>query len=166
MNIRRYLLIFSCGKLSIHTISNPPTLIYSPVWFVCQTKMADSALCLVRSPVNQTPCEGSITSEIEQASSVDVAKPGSWNVTKVFAKSYTHQESQLMTLIILHICFSSEVTFDHASFCEISCLWNYHCEFVTTVSRCMASWPGESSSVCVRRIKQKNCPYVCGLPQF
>ncbi len=35
-------------------------LIYSPVWFVCQTNMADSALWLVRSPVSQTPCEGSV----------------------------------------------------------------------------------------------------------
>ncbi len=40
--------------------SSPPTLSSSPVWFVFLTKMADSALWLVRSPVNQTPCEGSI----------------------------------------------------------------------------------------------------------
>ncbi len=40
--------------------SSPPMLIYSPVWFVCQTKMAYSALLLVRSAVNQTPCEVSI----------------------------------------------------------------------------------------------------------
>ncbi len=40
--------------------SSPPTLIYSPVWFVCRTKMADSVLRLVGSPVNQTPSKGSI----------------------------------------------------------------------------------------------------------
>ncbi len=41
---------FNCRKTSI----------YSPVWFVFRTKMADSALWLVKSPVSQTPCEGSI----------------------------------------------------------------------------------------------------------
>ncbi len=40
--------------------SSPPTLIWSPIWFVCWTKKADSASWLVRSPVNQTPGEGSI----------------------------------------------------------------------------------------------------------
>ncbi len=40
--------------------SSLPMLIYSPVWFVCQTKMADLALWLLRLPVNQTPGEGSI----------------------------------------------------------------------------------------------------------
>ncbi len=36
------------------------SLLSSLVWSVYRTKMADSALWLVRSPVNQTPCEGSI----------------------------------------------------------------------------------------------------------
>ncbi len=36
------------------------SLLSSLVWFVYRTKMADSALWLVRSPVNQTHCEGSI----------------------------------------------------------------------------------------------------------
>ncbi len=53
---------FNCRKMSIHHITNPGslTLIYSPVWFVCQTKMA--LWIIVRSPVNQTPREGSIVS--------------------------------------------------------------------------------------------------------
>ncbi len=40
--------------------SSPLTLIYSPVWFVCRNKMADSALWLVRYPANQAPYEGSV----------------------------------------------------------------------------------------------------------
>ncbi len=44
--------------------SNPPMLIYFPVWFVCWTKMADSALWLVRLPVNQTPGKGSVCSPL------------------------------------------------------------------------------------------------------
>lgn len=32
-----------------------------------------------------------------------------------------------MTLIVLYICFLTQVTFDHAIICEISLLWNHRC---------------------------------------
>lgn len=35
-------------------------------------------------------------------------------------------------LIILHICFSPGVKFDHKRICEISSLWNRHCVNITT----------------------------------
>ncbi len=43
---------FNRGNTSVHRFSSssPPMWIYSPVWFVCQTKMA---LWLARLPVNQ-----------------------------------------------------------------------------------------------------------------
>lgn len=45
------------------------------------------------------------------------------------------RDSQLTTLIILYMCFSTHFMFDCASICEITCLWNRHfrrqvCEFI------------------------------------
>lgn len=41
-----------------------------------------------------------------------------------------------------HICFSTEVTFDHMGIHEISCLWDLHCGIFTTKCcvRDLASW--------------------------
>lgn len=37
--------------------------------------------------------------------------------------------------IILHVCFSHLITI----FCEISWLWNHHCEIITSNGRCVVS---------------------------
>lgn len=37
-----------------------------------------------------------------------------------------------------HICFSTELTFDHASLCEIPYLWDRHCGISTTKGRHVA----------------------------
>ncbi len=49
-NMSEYQKVY-CFKTSIHNFSSssPPMLIYSPVWIVCQTKMSDSVIRLVRS---------------------------------------------------------------------------------------------------------------------
>ncbi len=62
MNIRTHF-ISNRRKMSIHThflSFSPPKLIYSPVWFVCRIKWWIIALWLVRSPVNQALCDGSV----------------------------------------------------------------------------------------------------------
>ncbi len=63
MNEHQKVSCFKCGKRHNFPSSSPPMLIYSPVWFVCCTKMADLVLWLVRLPVNQTPGEGSIVNK-------------------------------------------------------------------------------------------------------
>ncbi len=65
MNEHQNVSCFNQGKMSKHTFlklkSTNVNLISCLVClFVCWTKIADSALWLVRSSVNQTPCEGSI----------------------------------------------------------------------------------------------------------
>ncbi len=49
---------FNRGKTSIHNVFL--NQVHSPVWFCLLDKMENLALWLVRSPVNQTPGEGSI----------------------------------------------------------------------------------------------------------
>lgn len=53
-------------------------------------------------------------------------------------RSHGKRAMQLTTSIVVHICFSSEVTFDHMSFSEILCLGSDdHCEIAVINSRCV-----------------------------
>ncbi len=62
MNEHQKVLFQPLKDVNAQLFSSSPKLIYSPVWLVCRTKLADSALWLVRLPVNQTLCEGLIDS--------------------------------------------------------------------------------------------------------
>lgn len=75
----------------------------------------------------------------------------------IISKHNVNQSRQL-TLIVLYVCFSTKVTFDHTRICEISCLWIRHFRIVTTSSRCVISSSG-LILWCVWRITllEQNC---------
>lgn len=79
-----------------------------------------------------------------------------WHLTFFFsiffvfgAKHNAGQSSQQTALIVCHICFSTDVTFDHTSISEISAPWNRHCGIVTSNGRCVVLCLGRS--VCVHQ---------------
>lgn len=50
---------------------------------------------------------------------------------------------RVQPVTVLQICFSSEITFDFLSYCEILHLLKSHCEVAATNRRCVVSWSGQ-----------------------
>lgn len=59
-----------------------------------------------------------------------------------FSDQNTSQGSKPTTLIVLYVCFSTKVTFNQGSICEVSFKRNRRCGIVTTNSRCVVSCCG------------------------
>lgn len=79
----------------------------------------------------------------------------------LFLLFFPSQDSQMMTLIVLHICFSIKVTFNGTSISELLCLWSHHCGILTAEKFSVCWMILSISTMCL-------CQFVlvCGLPQF
>lgn len=99
---------------------------------------------------------------VSLTASTPSSQPGFYHYTHSPLLNNASQCSQRRTPTVRCICFCTQVTFDHASNCEIPGLWNRHFRIMTTGDRCVVSGIEIYTYICFLAVRSLDIyTYIC-----